>query len=461
MLVSKAFNLPDAGEGLIEAEIVQWLVQVGDAVALNQPVVEIETMKSLVELPCPFAGVVSQLLVAEGDTVAVGRPILLIAAETDPYTADPSTWPIVAETPAARLDDAVAEPARVLVGYGPGDERPRRRRLAPAAATPEISSAVPAAAAQAPLSDAVASPSEDPILAKPPVRQLAHDLGVDLAAVRPTGLGGIVTREDVTAAHEQQVPDRRAASLGADQPQPLGGQVSSDGRQTRVPIRSVRKRTAEAMVMSAFTAPHVTVFHTLDMTKTMKLVARLRADKEFADVHVTPLLIVAKALLIAVGRHPEINASWDEASGEIVYKHYINLGIAAATPRGLIVPNIKDAHRLGLHELAVALNELTATARADATSPAQLLDGTITITNVGVFSIDTGTPILNPGEAAILAFGAISERPWVHHGKLRARWVTQLALSFDHRLVDGGLGSIVLSDVARLLGDPAQALVWG
>jgi pyruvate dehydrogenase E2 component (dihydrolipoamide acetyltransferase) len=203
------------------------------------------------------------------------------------------------------------------------------------------------------------------------------------------------------------------------------------------------------------------VFHTVDVTKTMRLVHTLREDREFADVRVTPLLVTAKALLLAVRRHPEINASWDDAAQEIVYKHYVNLGIAAATPRGLVVPNIKDAHRLDLHGLAGEIADLTATARAGRTSPADMSDGTITITNVGVFGIDTGTPILNPGEAAILAFGAIREQPWVHKGKIKKRWVTQLALSFDHRLVDGELGARVLADVAKVLEDPARGLVWG
>src|SRR5450759_2463959 len=233
-----------------------------------------------------------------------------------------------------------------------------------------------------------------------------------------------------------------------------------DGRQTRVPVKSVRKRTAEAVVSSAFTAPHVTVFQTLDVSRTMRLLEKLRSDKEFADVRVTPLLIAAKALVLAVRRHPEINASWDDERQEIVYKHYVNLGIAAATPRGLVVPNIKDAHRLGLHALAVEIAALTATARAGRATPRDMADGTITVTNVGVFGIDTGTPILNPGEAAILAFGAIREQPWVHKGKIRKRYVTQLALSFDHRLVDGGLGSRVLADVAAVLKEPAYGLVW-
>ncbi len=300
-----------------------------------------------------------------------------------------------------------------------------------------------------------------PVLAKPPVRKLAKDLGVDLATVTPTGPGGIVTREDVLARSKSNEPRTLATYASDDQPWLASGTVSDDGRSTRVPVKSVRKRTAEAMVASAFTAPHVSVFHTVDVTKTMHLVERLRADRDFADVRVTPLLIAAKALLLAVRRHPEVNASWRDEEQEIVYKHYVNLGIAAQTPRGLIVPNVKDAHRLGLHDLALALADLTAKARAGQTTPADMADGTITITNVGVFGIDTGTPILNPGESAILAFGAIREQPWVHKGKVKVRHVTQLALSFDHRLVDGGLGSRVLADVARVLEDPAYGLIWG
>ncbi|HEY3545241.1 MAG TPA: dihydrolipoamide acetyltransferase family protein, partial [Propionicimonas sp.] len=299
------------------------------------------------------------------------------------------------------------------------------------------------------------------VLAKPPVRKLAKDMGVDLGTVRATGPGGIVTREDVIARSGQNQPQSLATYAADDQPWLASGTVSDDGRTTRVPVKSVRKRTAEAMVASAFTAPHVSVFHTVDVTRTMKLVARLREDREFADVRVTPLLIAAKAVLLAVQRHPEVNASWQDESQEIVYKHYVNLGIAAQTPRGLIVPNVKDAHRLGLHDLAVALADLTATARSGRTAPSDMSDGTITITNVGVFGIDTGTPILNPGESVIFAFGAIREQPWVHKGKIRIRHVTQLALSFDHRLVDGGLGSRFLADVAAILHEPAQGLVWG
>lgn len=460
----ESFLLPDAGEGLTEAEIVEWRVAVGDTVTVNQPIVEIETAKSLVELPSPWAGRVTELLVPEGTTVEVGTPIITI--DTDPDGAAPAAAPAAGAAasggdPGPEAAPAEAGPA-VLVGYGVAAEAPSRRRAAvaapaPAAPTPSPTP-TPAPAAPAPVAPAAASGA--PVLAKPPVRKLARDLGVDLATVNPTGPGGIVTREDVVARAEENQP-RTLATYPGDEAWLASGTVSPDGRFTRVPVKSVRKRTAEVMVASAFTAPHVSVFHTVDVTRTMALVARLREDRDFADVKVTPLLVVMKAMLIAVRRHPEINATWDDAAQEIVYKHYVNLGIAAQTPRGLVVPNIKDAHRMGLHDLAVALGDLTAEARAGRTSPVAMSDGTITITNVGVFGIDTGTPILNPGEAAILAFGAIREQPWVHKGKIRARHVTQLALSFDHRLVDGGLGSRFLADVARVLEEPGQALVWG
>ncbi|MCC2333674.1 dihydrolipoamide acetyltransferase family protein [Cellulomonas wangsupingiae] len=495
------FPLPDAGEGLTEADIVTWHVAVGDRVEVNQTIVEIETAKSLVDLPCPWTGVVTRLLVDVGTTVEVGTPIIEVDTDPDgaagpadaaPGAAAPANAAAAApvahpadgvrarhphptrssaepggadEIEAAREDLAPADGARsgaVLVGYGVADAGTARRARAVPGGT---ATAVAPAPATAPRTGGDAAPRPDGrtghALAKPPVRKLARDLGLDLDAITPTGPGGIVTREDVLA-HSVRAEGRALATYpGDDRPWAAGGTVSPDGRQTRVPVKSVRKRTAEAMVSSAFSAPHVTVFHTVDVTRTMKLVERLRADREFADVRVTPLLIAAKALLLAVDRHPEINASWDEASQEIVYKHYVNLGIAAATPRGLVVPNVKDAHRLDLLSLARALGELTSTARAGRTSPAAMSDGTITLTNVGVFGIDTGTPILNPGEAAILAFGAIRRQPWVHKGKIKVRDVTQLALSFDHRLVDGELGSRVLADVAAVLADPAQALVWG
>lgn len=465
----ETFLLPDAGEGLTEAEIVHWHVAAGDTVTVNDTIVEIETAKSLVDLPAPWTGRVHEVLVPEGTTVEVGTPIIVVDVDPDGEAGSPA--PTSAGQAAEAAAPASATPVAdssgsgaVLVGYGTAEVSGRRTRraaasagtapAAPSAPAPEAAPPAPPTAA----ADGASSSAHPRTLAKPPVRKLAKDLGIDLTTVHPTGPGGIVTREDVVAHHDRTEAQNLAAY--ADEPWAQTVGVSQDGRQTRVPVRSVRKRTAEAMVHSAFTAPHVTVFATVDVTKTMKLVKRLREDREFADVRVTPLLLAAKALLIAVDRHPEVNASWDEAAQEIVYKHYVNLGIAAATPRGLVVPNIKDAHAMDLKELAHGLGELTATARSGKTPPSAMADGTITITNVGVFGIDTGTPILNPGEAAILAFGAIREQPWVHKGKIKKRWVTQLALSMDHRLVDGELGSRVLADVARVMEDPAQALVW-
>ena len=473
----ETFVMPDAGEGLTEADIVTWRVAVGDTVATNQPLVEVETAKSLVELPCPYDGLVTELLASEGDTVDVGAPIAVFdvdptgeppgpsfegmpsavpdedppAASADgpqgPYASGINVEsPADAEGPVEKKADDSDASGSVLVGYGVSGGTPVRRPRRLEVITP---------AGEAP-----SAQIEHPVFAKPPVRKLAREMGIDLSTVTPSGPGGIITREDVMQHSQQREPRALATYDTDDQPWLESGVVSADGRVTRVPVKSVRKRTAEAMVSSAFTAPHVTVFHTLDVTATMDLVAKLKQDREFQDVRVTPLLIAAKALLFAVRRHPEINASWDHERQEIVYKHYVNLGIAASTPRGLIVPNVKDAHRYDLRTLAGELQELTHAARAGSTTPAAMQDGTITITNVGVFGIDTGTPILNPGEAAILAFGAIRQQPWVHEGEVQARWVTQLALSFDHRLVDGELGSRVLADVAAVMGDPTKALVW-
>lgn len=313
-------------------------------------------------------------------------------------------------------------------------------------------------------------------LAKPPVRKLAKDLGVDLGSVTPSGEGGIVTRADVEAAASgasSRGPSQSslrgsfvASQDGASHLDERAGETSRAGSpaETRIPIKGVRKMTAQAMVDSAFTAPHVTEFITVDVTATMDLVDRLKRDRAFRDVRVTPLLVVAKALCLAIRRNPEVNASWDEAAQEIVIRRDVNLGIAAATPRGLVVPNIKGADSKPLRELADAMAQLVATAREGKTPPADFAGGTVTITNVGVFGVDTGTPILNPGEAAILAFGAVRRMPWVVERdgveEIVPRWVTQLALSFDHRMVDGELGSKVLADVAALLHDPGRALVW-
>ena len=290
-------------------------------------------------------------------------------------------------------------------------------------------------------------------MAKPPVRKLAKDLGVDLAALTGSGPEGTITREDVQAAAAG--PE----TAGAPAAQPALAVVT--GGEERIPIKGVRKHTAAAVTASAFTAPHVTEFLQIDVTETMTAVQRLRELPEFEGWRPSPLLLVAKALIVAVARHPMINSSWDESAQEIVVKHYVNLGIAAATDRGLVVPNVKDAHAMTLPQLAAGLAQLAETARAGKATPADLSGGTITITNVGIFGVDTGTPILSPGEAAILAFGQVKDAPWVVDGELAVRKVCTLALSFDHRIVDGDLGSAVLRDVGAMLTDPLRMLAWG
>ncbi|WP_018681271.1 2-oxo acid dehydrogenase subunit E2 [Actinokineospora enzanensis] len=419
----REFRLPDVGEGLTEAEILTWRVQVGDRVTDGQFVVEVETAKAAVELPIPFDGVVHELRYPVGATVDVGSVIVVIAAggAGASGTAEPAEEP---EPPARQP---------VLVGYGVAEGSGGRRKR---------TNAPYPTRSMAPAQSAGSAPGVRP-LAKPPVRKLARDLGIDLASVTPSGVGGIVTADDVRAA---AVPEVRT--------------VPENPRERRVPIKGVRKATAQVVSRSAFTAPHVTEFATFDITETVESVAALKQDPAFAGVRVSPLLLVARALLVAIRRNPGANARWDEAAQEIVTYDYVNLGIAAATPRGLIVPNIKDADRLTFRDLATALADLVGEARAGTTTPAALRGGTITITNIGVFGVDTGTPILNQGEAAILAFGAIRDMPWVVDGKVVPRKVTTLSLSFDHRLVDGELGSRLLADTAALLEHPRRFLTW-
>ncbi|MFN2517798.1 MAG: dihydrolipoamide acetyltransferase family protein [Jatrophihabitantaceae bacterium] len=437
----KQFKLPDLGEGLTDGDILKWMVAVGDTVDVNDTLCEVETVKAAVELPSPFAGVVTALHAAEGETVPVGAPIISVDV-SPPGTPEAPPPPVAGQAPAPTVGSssedmvptvpaaatgaeigAAEERQMTLVGYGPqagGSNRRRRKAAAQERSMPTLA-------------------AEHGVLAKPPVRKLAKTLGVDLTTVPPTGPNGTVSRDDVAAAAQHS------------------------GRETRIPIKGVRKHTAAAMVASAFTAPHVTEFVAVDVTETMQLRDRVAARRDFRDVKVSPLLFVAKAVILAAAKTPEINATWDAAAAEIVLKHYVNLGIAAATERGLIVPNIKDADTLSLRELAGAIGALTDTARAGRTSPADMAGGSITITNVGVFGVDTGTPILNPGESGIVAFGAVQRMPWVvgsgRDERIEPRWVTQLAVSFDHRVVDGQQGSQFLSDVAAVLRDPGLALL--
>ncbi|WP_027506045.1 dihydrolipoamide acetyltransferase family protein [Rhodococcus sp. UNC23MFCrub1.1] len=413
MSTVKTFLLPDLGEGLADAELLTWSVDVGDTITLNQTIAEVETAKASVELPSPYAGVVVARHAEEGTTIDVGAPFLDIevagpatTGQASPDTADEAAADARPEPSVEKAESETvgAAPTRtpVLVGYGVAEETSSRRPLA-----------------------------------APPVRKEARERGIDLATVAPTGPHGNVTRDDLAVSSAPHADEERT------------------------PIKGVRKHTAEAMVRSAFTAPHVTEFVTVDVTPMMELLDELKASPLLAGVRVTPLALVAKALLIAVREHPSLNSSWDEAANEIVTKKYVNLGIAAATPRGLMVPNIKNAQTLGFRDLCSSLSALTAVAKEGKTGPAELADGTITITNIGVFGIDSGTPILTPGEAAILCFGAVRRQPWEYRGEIALRHVTTLSLSFDHRLVDGEQGSKFLSTVATLLSDPVGFAALG
>ena len=470
------FNLPDVGEGLTEAEIVNWMVKPGDSVGVNQIICEIETAKSLVELPCPFAGTVTQLFANEGDTVEVGKPIIAVTVADGAVGAGTPTAPAQqlhtmvatnAETAAAAQAAQVATPVAApvastdapaapateekapanLVGYGVshamGGTRRRGRTVpggipAPAAAT----AALPIASAQ---QNIVVGLGEESVIAKPPTRALAKELNVDITKVTPTGLAGEVTREDVVNAAQQASVFRNLTTPDAP-----------SERETRIPVKGVRKAIANAMVTSAFQAPHVSIFVDVDATRTMEYVKRLKASTDFAGVKVTPLLIMAKAMMWAVRRNPMVNATFTDE--EIIVHNFVNFGIAAATPRGLIVPNIKDADQMSMLELAKAIEQLATTAREGKTQPAEMQNGTITITNIGVFGVDTGTPILNPGECAIVALGSIRPKPWVVNGEIQVRQVTTIGATFDHRVVDGDVASRFVQDVASVIEEPALLL---
>jgi 2-oxoisovalerate dehydrogenase E2 component (dihydrolipoyl transacylase) len=479
MSVSR-FTLPDVGEGLTEAEIVEWKVAPGDTISINQVLVEIETAKSLVELPSPYVGVVGEILVESGTTVDVGTVIITILSETDddageaPAPADDDLAAATQDAGGTISQEPAEDSPAVLVGRGAAASMPTRRRrhvvppaaheaLAPAptappqggpaasgprtnsASTGPARTAPPAAAAKPVAAKPAQGRPAGPVITKPPIRKLAKDLGVDLNEVEATGRFGDVTREDVLREATQ-------ASVFRNIQTP---EWPTD-REEHIPVKGVRKVIAQTMVRSAFTAPHVSLFVDVDATRTMEFVKRLKVSTDFAGVKVSPLLIMAKAMIWAVRRNPTVNSVFTDE--EIVIKHYVNLGIAAATPRGLIVPNIKEAQDMSLLELARALERLTITARDGKTSPAEMANGTITITNIGVFGMDTGTPILNAGEAGIVALGTIKQKPWVVDGEVRPRFVTTIGASFDHRVVDGDVASRFLADVASIIEEPALLL---
>lgn len=500
----QTFPLPDVGEGLTEAEILEWKVAEGDLLAVNQIIVEIETAKAAVELPSPHAGRVHKILAGVGVTIEVGTPIIQIDTQPDagplPDDADGETSGAASGPGSKTADDDVRAGApassgapavsgagaaeagssesgakigektadgrvATLVGYiaaeGGATRRARRGGGEPAATVMQVAAA-PAAATTVP-----EAPQQAP-LATPPVRKLAKDLGIDLRAVTATRPDGVISRGDVevaagtarTASYSENSQTTGASETGV--PAPARAVIVYDPatRERREPIKGVRKMMAQAMVESAFTMPHVTEFLSVDVTPMMKLRDRLRRLPEWAGVKLSPLTFAARAVCLAARRTPEANCTWDEPAGEVVFKQYVHLGIAAATARGLIVPVIRDADQLDLMGLARALTELTETARSGKTPPGDMTGGTFTITNVGVLGVDTGTPIINPGQSAILALGSVKDAPWVVDGQLAVRKVCQLALSFDHRVIDGEKGSRFLADVGALLADPGLAITY-
>lgn len=444
------FRLPDLGEGLTEAEVVQWLVAPGDTVSLNQTLAEVETAKAVVELPSPYEGVVSTLHAEAGETVAVGSPLIA-------FDVEGAEEPPVATSPG----EEKAQPN--LVGYGAAPSasgRPARRARRAGGANPVTDTAVLEAAPH----DASPTVSVETIVERPrstpPVRAYAKRLGIDLALVAASAGDRVITRDDIDehAARVGIRADEKVAPRSVPLPDSAAA-LHERVRETRIPIRGVRKHTAAAMVESAFTAPHVTVFHTVDVTATMELLASLKEDRGLSAHRIGPLAVVAKAVCLALTRTPGLNARWDESAGEIVQYHYVDLGIAAATERGLIVPNIRDADALTLVDLADALKALAETARSGKTSPAELSGGTFSISNIGVFGIDAGTPILPPGQSGILAVGAVRRQPWEYRGEIALRQMMTLSLSFDHRLVDGAEGARFLRDVADVLEEPGRAML--
>ncbi|MEJ3403386.1 dihydrolipoamide acetyltransferase family protein [Rathayibacter sp. YIM 133350] len=469
------FRLPDLGEGLTESEIVAWHVSVGDDVRLNQVIADVETAKAVVELPSPYAGRIARLYAEPGVPVEVGEPIVAFELEeTQPFPEQPFPEqptpersfpePVEGNPTSSSQPAEPAEPSAAhLVGYGPVDataskaggpvRRPRRAALAAdlVPVAPEDASDMPTnePVAFAPVSGRPATAARP--LSTPPVRKLAHDLGVDLSALDGSGRHGLITRDDVRAAAAPRqtgpAPDVVVAS-----------DASTGRRETRTLIHGIRKATAAAMVASAFTAPQATVFLTVDVTETLRLAQRLSSDPAFGGRRIGVLAVTAKALCLALRANPTLNSRWDEAAGQIVQFHYVDLGIAVATPRGLIVPSIPSADACTLPELATAIGELAASARAGSTPAERLRGGTITISNVGVFGVDAGTPILMPGEAAILATGSVRREPREHEGAIALRDVMTLSLSFDHRLADGEQAAHLLTGIGRILRDPASVL---
>lgn len=437
------FPLPDLGEGLTEGEIASWLVDVGDTVEVDQPVAEVETAKAVVEIPSPFAGVVTTRHAEVGQDVQVGQP--LISIDTAP-TGDGSA------SDRAQVDDfhqgedadEDGDSGNVLVGYGTG-ARARSRRRRGAATAPPGRASHGGQGDGGGEGDGRPGGRHGPPLAKPPVRKMAKDLGIDLADVTPTGDGGVITREDV-----------RAAADGAQQEAPSWGGRQPDEEAQRIPLKGVRKVIAEKMTISRSEIPEATSW--VDCDATALMATRNELNDLQADVRVSPLALVMRACVAGLRRFPHLNASLDTTTSEIVLHRSIHLGFAAHTDRGLVVPVIFDADKKSTLDIAVALGDLGARARDGNLAPNEMTGSTFSVSNYGSFGVDGGAPVINHPEAAILGVGRISPRPWVHDGEIQVRQVMQLSIAFDHRICDGGEAAGLLRFVADCVERPSLLL---
>ncbi|MEX5236955.1 dihydrolipoamide acetyltransferase family protein [Kocuria arenosa] len=495
----KTFTLPDLGEGLTEAELVSWLVQVGDTVAVDQPIAEVETAKSAVEVPCPFAGTVHQLHGASGQTLDVGAPLISVdtgdrAGTPAPQGGGPKGGQSYQEEERAGADPAAAAEASggsaasdddagsgsVLIGYGTpaggtAGRRRRPKRAGSAAGAPAASTAGPASAqaaketaaraaqAAGAAHDAMASaPRLAPTVVSPIVRKLAKDRGVDISTVRGSGPGGLILRRDVVAA----APSAAAPSAAAPSAAAPSAAVPSAadartglGVAERLPVSGIRKVIGQAMTRSRTEIPEATVWVDVDATKLVELRAELKAQ----DPATAPglMALIARFVLAGLARHPELATrieTLEDGSQEIVRFDGVNLGFAAQTDRGLVVPNIRRAHTLSARGLDAELRRLTELARAGKAGPAELSGSTFTLNNYGVFGTDGAAAIINHPEVAILGIGRIIDRPWVVDGQLAVRKVTQLSLAFDHRVCDGGAAGGFLRMVADAVENPVSVL---
>ena len=449
----RTFLLPDVGEGLVEAEIVTWKVSVGDVVTLNQPLVDIETAKAVVELPSPYAGTVVALHGNVGDVMEVGKPLVVFDVGSD--DGAPAYEAVVAAS--APTNEGTPRTA-VLVGYGVADEDAvvtRRHRRTPAAPIEAATAPARASLALAPCST-------------PPVRLYAKQQGVDLEDVTGTGRDGLITRDDVDRALSgAPMPDAlpRPVITGPTTTSQFAGRElaswASGPKEERIPVKGVLRSMSDAMVHSAFTAPHAAVWVRVDASRTVELLTSLKEHPRLAGARLSPLTIAALAFCDAARHFPGINSSFDSVANEVVVRRTVNLGIAAATPRGLVVPNMKGADQFDLVAMANALDALVDKARNGTTAPNEMIGTTLTITNVGPFGVDAAVAILPPGTGAILVVGQLAKAPWVVDDQVVVRHVIELAMSFDHRQIDGALASAVLAHVGRYLHDPAPALIAG